>query len=110
MNAKSADFLKRNCKIAWDRILSKYAPHAALSLLKLKNEFNNSKLELIEKKPDEWILNSEQLKIQMKKIRQKGCIPDKDFMIHVLNNLLEEYDVILDWLKKKHHVKLGQST
>ena len=32
----------------------------------------------------------------MTEFRQKGNASDKDFMIHVLNNLLEEYDVILD--------------
>ena len=26
----------------------------------------------------------------------KGSIPDKDFMIHVLNNLPEEYDATFD--------------
>ena len=46
-NAKSADFPVRKCKIAWDRLVTKYAPHTALSLLKLKCKFHNSKLELI---------------------------------------------------------------
>ena len=54
-NAKSKDFLEVKCKIAWDRLVSKYAPHTALSLLKLKSEFHNSKLGLIDKDPNEWI-------------------------------------------------------
>ena len=62
-NVKSADFLEENCKIAKDRLVSKYAPHAALSLLKLKNEFHNSKLESIEKDLDELISNLEGLQI-----------------------------------------------
>ena len=52
-NAKSEDFLEGNCKVAWDRLVSKYAPHTALSLLKLKSAFHNSKLESIDKDPDE---------------------------------------------------------
>ena len=36
-NAKSQDFLEENCKVAWDRLVSKYALHLASSLLKLKS-------------------------------------------------------------------------
>ena len=52
-NAKSADFSDGNCKIAWERLVSKYALYTAFALLKLKSEFHNSKLELIEKDPNE---------------------------------------------------------
>ena len=51
--AKSEDFLEENCKVAWDRLVSKYALHTASSLLQLKSEFHNNKLESIEKDPDE---------------------------------------------------------
>ena len=34
-NTKRADFLEGSCKIAWERLVCKYAPHTALSLLKL---------------------------------------------------------------------------
>ena len=64
-NMKSADFPKGNCKIIWDRLVSKYAPHTALSLLKLQSEFHNSTLDSMEKDPDEWILHLEGLQIQM---------------------------------------------
>ena len=55
-NVKSADFLEGNCKIEWDRLVSKYASHTASSLLQLKGEFHYSKLGSIKKDPDEWIL------------------------------------------------------
>ena len=55
MNAKSEDFPEGNCKVAWDRLVSKYALHTASSLCKLKSKFHNSKLELIDKDKDEWI-------------------------------------------------------
>ena len=35
----------------------------------------------------------------MSKFRLKGSISDEDFMIHILNNLPEEYDAILDGLE-----------
>ena len=76
----------------------KYALHTASSLLKLKSKFQNSKLS-IEKDPDDWIPNLEGLFIQMNKFRLKGNITDEDLMIHVMYDLPEEYDVILDGLK-----------
>ena len=35
----------------------------------------------------------------MKKFRLKGSITENDFMIHVLNNMPKDYDVILDRLE-----------
>ena len=95
-NAKSADFPKGHCKIAWDRLVSKYALHAALSLLKLKSEFHNSKLESMEKYHDECILHVEVLSFQMNKFGQKGSMSDKDILIHILNSLLKDNNLILD--------------
>ena len=37
----------------------------------------------------------------MTKFGQKGNVSDEDFMIHVLNNLPKEYDVILDGLENR---------
>ena len=91
-NFEIADFSKGNCKIMWDRLVSKYAPHTALSL------FHNSKLESMDKDPDEWTSNLEGLQICMNEFNLKGSITDEDFMIHVLNNLPKECDVILDRL------------
>ena len=62
-------------------IFTKTAP----SLLKLKNNFANSQLERVEMHPGEWI-----------KISVSTKISDEEFMIHVLNNLTEEYGVVLD--------------
>ena len=39
------------------------------------------------------------LRIQVNKLGCKGSISNEDFMIHTLNNLPEEYDVILNGLK-----------
>ena len=60
-NVKSEHFPEGNCKVAWDRLVSKYAPHTALSLFKLKSNIHNSKLDSIDKDPDEWISHLEGL-------------------------------------------------
>ena len=64
-------------------------------------KFHNSKLESAEKDLDEWIYCLEEQRIRMSKFGSKGSITDKDFMINVLNNLVEEYDVILDGLENQ---------
>ena len=56
---------------------------------------------MIEKDLDEWISNLEGIKIQINEFCQKGSITDKDFVIHVLNNLPEEYEIILNGLKNR---------
>ena len=48
-NAKSQEFSEGNSKLAWDRLVNKYAPQTVASLLKLKNEFHNSKFKSAEK-------------------------------------------------------------
>ena len=79
------------------RKLQEHAQNTAMSLLKLTNIFT-SKLESIEKDTDEWISNLEVVWIWISKFRLKGNITDEDFTIHVLNNLPEEYNVILNGL------------
>ena len=53
--AKSLEFPEGNCKMVWNRLVNKHAPHITFSLLKLKSEFNNGELDSIKKDPDEWI-------------------------------------------------------
>ena len=43
-NCVSDEYPKGNCKLAWDRLVVKYAPKTAPSLLKLKKKFHNSRL------------------------------------------------------------------
>ena len=45
------------------------------------------------------ISHLEGLRIWMNIFSQKGNVSDEDSMIHVLNNLPDEYDVILDGLE-----------
>ena len=100
-NCKTSDYPEGNCKLAWDRLVAKYAPKAAPSLLKLKKQFANSKLGDAETHPDEWITELESLRNDMDKISLSAKMTDQDFMIHVLNNLPVEYDVVLDGMESR---------
>ena len=100
-NCKSLEYPEGNCKLAWDRLVAKYAPKTAPSLLKLKKKFANSKLETAEKHPDEWITELESLRNDIDSISLSTKMTDQDFMIHVLNNLPEQYDVVLDGMESR---------
>jgi len=100
-NCKTSDYPEGNCKLAWDRLVAKYAPKTAPSLLKLKKQFANSRLGDAEMHPDEWITELESLRNDMDKISLSAKMTDQDFMIHVLNNLPVEYDVVLDGMESR---------
>ena len=53
-NMKSLEFHHGNCKVAWVRFFNKYVSHTALSLLNLRSEIHNNKLDLIESR-EIWI-------------------------------------------------------
>ena len=67
--------------------------------MKLKSKFDNSKLKSTDNNPYELISNLEGPIIQMTKFEMKGSIMDKEFKIHVINNLSDEYVVVLDDLE-----------
>lgn len=106
-NCKTTEYPEGNCKLAWDRLIAKYAPKTAPSLLKLKKKFANSKLSKVEDHPDEWISDLESLRNEMDNISITARMTDVDFMIHILNNLPEDYDVVLDGLESRLMLKDG---
>ena len=85
-------------------MIAKYAPKTAPSLLKLKKQFANSNLTK-EVHPDEWITELESLRNEMNGISLSSKMTDQDFMIHILNNLPEVYDVVLDGMESRLMLK-----
>ena len=75
----------------WDRLVAKYSPKTAPLLLKAKKNFANSQLESVETNPGEWMTELESLRNEIDKTSISTKMSDEDFMIHVLNNLTEEY-------------------
>ena len=59
--------------------------------------------------PDKWISHFKGLRICMNKFSQKSNVSDEDFMIHVLNNLPKEHDVVLDGLENRLTVTGGDA-
>ena len=106
-NCKLSDYPEVNCKLAWDRLVAKYAPKSLPSLLKFKKEFENSKLESAETDPEDWIGKLEGLRAEIESIDIASAISEQDFMVKILNNLPSEYNVVLDGLESRM-TKSGQ--
>ena len=100
-NCTSSEYPEGNCKLAWDRLVAKYAPKSTPSLLKLKKKFENSRLKSAQVDPDEWISELEGLRTEIEEINSSSAVSDYDFMVKILNNLPSEYDVILDGLENR---------
>ncbi len=79
----SKNFPDGNCRLAWDRLCSKFEPNTVPSLCKLCKIVANSKLDSADKDSDVWITNLETLRQRMDEIRLLRRMSDMEFMICV---------------------------
>ena len=100
-NCKSDDFPEGNSRLAWDRMKRKYQPHTVPSLLKLEKQFINCRLENVDEDPEDWISKLETIRNEIENVPGATKKTDRDFLIHVLNNLPVEYDLVTIDLEKK---------
>ena len=70
-NCKTNEYPEENLKLTWDRLVTKQALKTAPSQLKWKKKFANSKLDSVEKHPDEQITEMESLRNDMDGIRRR---------------------------------------
>ena len=102
-NCVTSDQPDGNCKLAWERLTSKYQPRSTPSYIQLKKDFANSKLSSLDTRPDEWMSELESLRTEMNKIQIRGKtdMSEVDLIIHILSNLPEEYEVAVSELERK---------
>ena len=82
-----------------------------MHLNQYQREFANSSLVEEWTHPESWIASLENIRNDMdvisSSIDESTKMSDLDFMIHVINNLHESYDVILDGLENRLMLKKG---
>jgi hypothetical protein len=102
-NAVTPDTPEGNCKIAWDRLVNKYAPKTAPSYIQLKKEFANSRLKSAAHNSDDWITDLEFYRTQMNNVQipGKSDMSEVDLIIHILSDLPEEYEVVVSKIEEK---------
>ncbi len=93
----TGDLPDGDAAVAWKNLLARHEPSTAATKVRLKLEFNQSKLSDGKKDPEEWISKLEVLRI---KLAYMGSVmSDEDMIIHFVNNLPEEYEVVTDQLE-----------
>ena len=92
-SCKNSDYPDGHAFKAWTKLINKFVPKSAPSLLKLKRAFNRSKLTSTSKDPDEWITDLEDLREKLENMTPSHTMTDNDLIIHILNNLPKEYEI-----------------
>ena len=88
-----------DAELAWRELQRRFEPDTSADKVKLKREFNASKLSSWNKDPEVWISKLEVIRKRLKKMSNE--ISDEDMMIHILNNLPEEYDTVVEAMERK---------
>ena len=84
---------------AWRELQRRFEPDMSADKVKLKKGFNASKLSSWNKDTEIWISTLEVIRNRLKKMSNE--ISDEDMMIHILNNLPEEYNTVVETMERK---------
>ena len=97
VNQAKTKTLKNGCaRTTWLNLLNKYKPKSVQSKAELKLKFAQSKLKDWMKDPDEWLDELEKTRADLEAMGSE--ITEEDFKIHVLNNLPNEYESLIEKL------------
>ena len=98
---KRPEYPKGNSKLAWDKLISKYAPKNVQTELSLRKKFANTRLDM-NSDPDDFMMKVEVTAMDINAMtKQTSNITDYDIMAHVLNNLPSNYDAITDGMERQ---------
>jgi hypothetical protein len=96
--SKKKDYADGNASMAWKRLKNKFEPSSAPSLVKLEKEFRQCSLKKGQD-PDIWITELEDYGMRLEEFGSR--ISDSQFILHILNNMTEDYDLQLAMMEKK---------
>jgi len=102
--AVSIDLTDGDVALAWKRLKDKFTPKLTPKKLELQRAFQVSHLKNSDQDPEVWITYLEGLRMKLKDLG--SMMSDKDVIVHILNNLTEDYKVQLSKLEEK----LGSTT
>ena len=97
-NTTTTDLSNGDAALAWRNLLAKYESKSATNIVELLRKFSQSRLTSLSNDPDDWIVELEIIKARLNSMNH--TISDTSLLIHILNNLLEEYDNIVEADKK----------
>jgi hypothetical protein len=95
---KNKDYADGNANMAWERLKNKFEPSSTPSLVKLEKQFHQCSLKKGQD-PDIWI---NELKDYRMRLDELGLsISDNQFILHILNNMKDDYDLQLAMMEKR---------
>jgi hypothetical protein len=97
-STKTTDYPDGNAITAWRKLKSKYAPDTAPTTIKISKLFHASVLKN-GYDPEVWVTYLEDLRYQMDERGMK--MSDIQFLTHIINNLTEEYETLVDILGRR---------
>lgn len=83
---------------AWENLKAKFEPKTGATKVQLKLEFSQCKLAT-DQDADEWMSSLERLRQKLKVLG--AIITDEDLIIHVLNNVTPEYELLVETLENE---------
>ena len=97
-NSKSPDYEDGNIEVAWNALKGKFAPQTAPTEIALYRKFYESKLRK-GVDPDVWISQMEDTRMRLAEM--KSTMTDKHFLMHLINNLTQEYEYTVALVEKR---------
>jgi hypothetical protein len=95
---KNKDYADGNVNIAWERLKNKFEPSSAPLLVKLEKQFRQCSLKKGQD-PNIWITELEDYRMRLGELG--SSISDNQFILHILNNMTEDYDLQLAIMEKR---------
>ena len=95
---KTEEFPDGNAKIAWERLIKKYRPSSAPTMVNLEKTFRQSKLGKGQD-PDNWITYLEDIRTRLESMG--SIITENQLLIHILNNLTSDYEMQVLLMEKR---------
>jgi len=104
---KNKDFVDGNASMAWERLRNKFEPQSAPSLVKMEKQFRQCALKKSQD-PDVWITELEDYRMKLDELG--SSISDNQFILHILNNITDDYELQLAMMEKRLNDKMNPLT
>jgi gag-polypeptide of LTR copia-type len=98
-NARTEELPDGVSRLAWEELKTKYEPSSTMTLISVKKQFALCALSDASLDPDKGIRDLERMRRRLKNIGHFVC--DIDLIIHVINNLPDDYENLLRILKER---------
>ena len=95
----STDLPNGDAFAAWKNLTSKYDSKSTVTAVTLSEQYNSSKLNNTKTDPETWIVYLEILQSRLNDMKYQ--VSDNHLMIHILLNLPEEYDTLVETMEKE---------